>query len=140
MYSYFEDEDIEVVNWKGLKSFFKEWENQKEVNDYTKEKSMIKKDIKGKEYLTFEYWNDIKLISYWYEVDLIFLTLIAKYVEGRVEWDFENKDETGEVNFEDGECNITTGQINYYEWEAKRDINMDKLNPRLKKLMILNNL
>ncbi len=101
---------------------------------------MIKKDGRGEEYLTFGSWNDIKLISYWYEAQLIFLTLIAPYIEGRVEWDFESKDETGHITFEDGECRITTGQMDYKEWEAKKEINLDKLNKKLKKLMIIGEL
>ena len=70
----------------------------------------------------------------------IFLTLIAPYIEGRVEWDFENKDEMGSVEFGEGKCNVTTGQMSYQDWEAKGNLNLDKLNPQLKKLMILGNL
>ena len=59
MYSYFQDEDIGVKDWKGLKLFFKEWEKSKyNEKHYTTAKKMIKKDNKGKEYLTFESWNE----------------------------------------------------------------------------------
>ncbi len=144
MYSYFQDEDIEVKDWKGLKLFFKEWEKSENGEKYySTAKKMIKKDKKGKEYLTFESWSDIKLISYWYETQLIFLTLIAFYIEGMVEWNFESDDEAGYIDFEDGKCNITTGQMDYQEWEAKENFKkdtLDKLDKNLKKLMILGNL
>jgi len=146
MYSYFGDEDIEVKDWKGLKLFFEEWDKyQKEINEnkklyYATSKKMIKKNEDGKEYFTFEGWNDLKLISYWYDEQRIFFTLIAPYIEGSVDWEFESKDESGRIEFEDGKCNITTGQMDYQEWEAKENFNLDKLNPQLKKLMILGNL
>ena len=146
MYSFFGNEDIEFKDWNGLKFFFDEWENyqnQQENNKrlgYATKEKMVLKDGDGKEYLTFENWNEIKLISYWYEETLIFLTFISKYIEGDVEFEFENKDETGYIQFENGECKVNTGQMNYVEWNSNEGISLDKLPIKLKKLAILGNL
>ena len=77
-YSYFDYEDIEVKDWEGLKNFLELWE--KTNPDYwIKKEYMI--DEKEKSF-SFRDWSDIKLISYWYNLDLLFLECIAKYIEG----------------------------------------------------------
>lgn len=124
MYSYFADEDIGVTDWQGLKKYmarckkvFPKW-----YDDTLK--GMLNNKQKS---ITFSGWTDKKLISYWYAWDLIFLEGVAKYIEGRVEWDFESKDEAGYVEFEDGKCKITTGNMNWVEWVPADEISVKSL-------------
>ena len=147
MYSNFGWEDIRVEDWKGLKEFLKMW---KEINPTSwincKKIEMIYTGKEsGKEYFTFCNWDDMKLISYWYDLDLLFLNCVAKYISGEVEWNFENKDETGFINFENGECKITTGVMNYEEWKPTivlRDDrhNREPLSEKNKRLLTLSEL
>ena len=143
MYSYFEYEDISVNDWKGLKEFLKMW---KEINptSWINSKIMVYKN--GKEDLfSFDSWEDIKLISYWYDLDLLFLNCVAKYISGEVKWRFESDDETGFINFENGECKITTGNMTYKEWKPtivlKDDRhNRENLSEKNKRLLTLSEL
>jgi hypothetical protein len=137
-YSYFETEDIEVKDWDGLKLFLKKWAehypdswiNREKIHSDLQDYSMLQtiKDDKGveKEIFTFENWDNIKLISYWYPEILLFLELVAPYIEGRVDWHFENKDEAGYIEFSDNKCEITTGQMNWNSWYANENTDIEK--------------
>ena len=57
----------------------------------------------------------MKIISYWYEEFVAFLRDIAVFIDGNVYWDFENDDESGYVEFIDGEVIINTGQMNWQQ-------------------------
>ena len=133
MYSEFEYEDIEIKDLEGLKHFLKEWDKLQKGDNFSK---MIKKDDNAKEYLTFEDWDNIQLISYWYDEQLIFLDCIAKFIEGYVSWKFDNDDEDGSVSFEDGQCTVSTGQMKWTEWKPLSQIRKD-LDKKFKKLMII---
>jgi len=143
MYSYFGDEDIEVLDWNGLVEFFDFWdkyleENYKDDNleDYMSGEQMLNKKEKA---ISFESWSEIKLISYWYDFQLIFFELIAEYIEGRVEWDFENDDEAGNIGFNEGECEVSIGDM---EWSYRKPTKMldKKLPTEIKKRMMLKKL
>lgn len=139
MFSYFEHEDIEVNDWEGLLKFFKFWDNfvKKEYSGWEEmitSKTMLNEKDKT---ISFECWNEIKLISYWYDVQLLFLELVAEYISGNVKWDFECDDETGFVDFENGICNITTGVMKYVTstpMNSLRDINFPI---EIKKMLML---
>jgi len=149
MYSYFSDEDIKVLDWVGLKRFIDVYcETYKKDNEWWVVEKVISKMIRkreSEEYFTFGDWSDIKLISYWYDYQLIFLQGIAPFIEGRVSWDFESDDECGSLEFKNGECKITTGVMSYHNWkpmdnlrekdipsELKTQLVLDKLNQRTK--------
>jgi len=110
MYSYFKDDDLEVKNLVGLNVFLKRW--GKSFPDWKYMANLIQ-EADGKEKVTFREWDNIKLISYWYDETCLFLKCVAKYLEGYVYWDFENNDEGGYVEFEEGKCIIHTGQMNW---------------------------
>jgi len=112
MYSFFEDEDIEVKDLKGLKNFLKIWKE---------EYGVIPISLKGKQVSFAERWDNIKLISYWYDEDVLFFKAIAPYIEGQVRWRFENDDEAGFIEFTKGSCIIHTGQMNWDEEVAQVD-------------------
>lgn len=142
MMSYFETEDLEVTNWEGLLSFFEVWDKNcqnKWIKDIAHSSKMLDKENKT---ISFESWTDIKLISYWYDHYVIFLDLVAPYIEGRVEWEFESKDETGMVDFIGGKCEITTGEMKWMEntpndylnkntWEENQDLKKFKILQKL---------
>jgi hypothetical protein len=139
--SYFNDEDIQVKDWEGLVKFFKWWDkyvtNKKEPDYLLSEKMLNKKE----KTLTFEKWDDIKLISYFYDIQLIFLELVSEFIEGGVEWDFESKDETGSVNFSNGTCEITTGEMTYTTGKPEENIrDLEHLDKEIKRRLVLRNL
>ena len=143
MISYFEREDIEIKDWNGLLKFFEFWDKflKEKYGDLGWERVMSSKkmlDVKTKT-LSFESWDDMKLISYWYDVELIFLELISEYIEGDVDWTFENNNEAGGVRFEEGKCIINTGNMEWTEWKPQDDIS-GKLPKEIKKRFILKNL
>ena len=137
MYSHFSDEDIDVTDKEGLKLFLKDWGK---VNpDWWLNKKMIE-GFESKEGFSFGYWTDMKLISYWYSLDVAFLNCVAKYIEGGVSWEFENQDESANVRFESGECIIECGIMEYTDFTSKEMIDMDVINKKTKRLMICSNL
>jgi hypothetical protein len=103
-----------MKKWAEL--FPESWFNSKECK-------MI--DEKKKTF-TFANWNDLKLISYWYDEQLVFLKCVAKYLEGQVEWDFESNDEAGWVEFKDKECIIHTGQMDWQDWKPEQELRFTK--------------
>lgn len=142
-YSYFGDENIEVKDLEGLKKFLKIW--KKEYGGDGENYNIVKKRD-GKEIVTFEDWNEIKLISYYYDRQLLFFKLVAQYIEGNVSWEFESKEEAGDIEFKDGECLINTGQMNWTTWKPDESMGVGehrkdfKIPDTLKKLMIINSL
>lgn len=149
MYSTFSYEEIEVKDMEGLRAFLQRWKNTKwyvmgELSAGLNMFDIIRIQPESKkERVTFENWSDIKLISYWYTNEVLFLHCVAKYLEGIVEWDFENKDETGMVKFEDGECIIHTGIMQYAQTSSREFINdrEDKDEPQsVKEFLLLEDL
>lgn len=141
MYSFFEEEDIDVIDEKGLMSFLEDWE--KANPDWWANRKMVIRENKGeKKKLTFQNWNELKLISYWNPLEVAFLSCVAKYIEGYVHWNFEIDDESGNVRFEDGKCIIECGIMEYKDYSPKEIMGetIDKLNGKTKKLMICSNL
>jgi hypothetical protein len=130
MYSTFNSESIEITDLVGLKEYLNTWEEELSKIIKTQHartngnyewmlkltSNMLRKDEDGNDIFTFEDWTDLKLISYWYDIYLIFLNGVANYIEGDVYWDFENNDEAGYVIFEKKKCIIHTGQMKYDKW------------------------
>ncbi|MBW2970822.1 hypothetical protein KY320_01530 [Candidatus Woesearchaeota archaeon] len=121
MYSYFVDEeDIEIKDLEGLKNFLKVWKDK-----YGKEKwwwKIYEEDSLlvecGKETnFTFESWTEMKLISYWYTPNTVFLHCLGKYLKGYVRWNFETDDEAGWVEFTDKGTVIHSGQMMWSTWD-----------------------
>lgn len=147
-YSYFRDENLKVKDWNGLLNAFEIFDDylKRKGGDLTyweeRKKNMLNYENKT---ISFSCWDDIKLISYWYDDDLLFLELIAPFIEGSVEWDFENNDEGGWVEFQNKECIIHTieciihtGQMSWNEWKPLDDI--ENVDEKLSKAFILNKL
>ena len=138
MYSYFSNEEIKVLDKKSLDETIKTLKGC-----YIKQKwicEILAKMWDGNE-LTFSDWDDIKLISYWYDEQLVIFQCIAPYIQGEVYWTFENEDEAGWVEFNGGKCVLHIGQMEYKDFRTG-DIIRDKkeIPEQLKKLMILGNL
>ena len=115
--STFEGEDIVVTDKEGLRDFLLRWKplilKQQGKPDRLWEDN-IYNILFGGEFASFERWDEIKLISYWYENELIFLRLIAKYITGYVKWSLYGND-VARVSFEDGKCEIRLGKMQYDE-------------------------
>lgn len=145
MYSYFEDEDIEVKDLEGLKSFLERW--KKNFGDEGDKHGtpdlcldIIKKNDKGEEYVSFVDWNDVKLISYWYTLDCLFFKCVAKYIEGSVTWEFENKDEAGWIEFSKGLCVLHIGQMNWSEHNPEELMRDDEIDKKTKDFLLVEDL
>ena len=118
MSSYFTNEDFEIKDWEGLSTFMKKW-REMFPESWIGSKDCLMINEKDKTF-TFDNWTDLKLVSYWYDEQLVFLKCVAKYLEGQVEWDFESKDEAGWVEFRNKECIIHTGQMTWQDWKPEQ--------------------
>ena len=126
-YSNFEDEDIKIINLEGLKIFLKRWSKTFSDNVVTKSmRDILKEDEKGNWYATFEGWDNIKLVSYWYSEECLFLYCIGKYIRGYVRWGFENDDESGYVEFTDNGTVVHTGVMQWHKWKPTENIDDKK--------------
>lgn len=114
MYSYFSYEDIKVIDSKGLVEFLFKAKDDKEYNAYMYE-SFLNDLIDGKPY-SFEEWDNIKLISYWYPHQVLFLQELGKYIEGNVQFSFETEEEGAIIEFKDGETTIKIGRMEYRDF------------------------
>ncbi len=139
MYSSFNYEEIEVKDKEGLKSFLGDW---KRANPTWWLNERMIDSLEGEDDFSFGCWDNMKLISYWYSIDVAFLNCVAKYIEGNVMWEFENADESGNVKFENGKCIIETGVMRYTNVTPKDMMGekMDDINEKTKRLMICSNL
>jgi hypothetical protein len=152
MRSSFDWEEIEVKDWKGLEEFIKiyvkyygkDWEvhntEGKVISNIISE--MIVKGEEGCErQFSFESWDNIKLISYYYDNQIIFFEGISPFIEGEVHWRFETDEESCSVEFRDGVCFIEFGTMNYQTKLAKSQIKeRDKIPEEIKNHIAVNEL
>jgi len=116
MYSTFEDEEIEVTDAKGLTEFLIKTQSDTSNCEYMYE-SFLKDLIDGKPY-SFEDWDSLKLISYWYSNQVIFLKELGKYINGWVRFSFETGDQDAIIRFTNGETIIELGNMKYDKYTA----------------------
>ena len=137
MYSNFDYEDINVLDFEGLKRTLEIIRSNNDFCPYIFTKDMLELNEQEKT-LSFEGWNDIKLISYWYDEIVLCLELISPYIEGKVSFTFETNDEGGYFEFENGKCIITKGTMNWDSFESEKffsDLNfMKKQSKEIQKL------
>jgi hypothetical protein len=140
MYSFFDHEDIEIIDYEGLVNFLEEWENNPEFESW--KELMSKKALLNEEKrtLSFESWSDIKLISYWYPPQVVFLNSIARFIEGYVAWTFETSDEAGSVHFEDGKAEFRFGVMDWHDWKAEDLISKRDMSDTLQRYLAVSNL
>jgi len=69
------------------------------------------------EKIAYALFDDMKIISYWYEGYLYLLREVAQYLSGTAKLNFETNDEFAEINFEDGEASVKTGQVVWGDFE-----------------------
>jgi hypothetical protein len=149
MYSYFTTDDLEIIDYDGLVDFLERWEQMLKEEGETEEwgRLMSRKALlnEKEKTISFSCWNDIKLISYWYDLEVIFLKCIAKYLIGTIVWDFESEEEAGWVEFENGDCIIHTGQMTWANMGAmemlgdawERECPCGRTEEKLKKFLML---
>lgn len=112
-YSSFDYDDITVTDAKGLVDFLLKIKNKDKCERYEyMYKDFLENVIDGKQY-SFESWDDIKLISYWYEHQVMFLSLISKYMDGNVSFTFEDNETKAEIVFNNGKTIIKLGDYVY---------------------------
>ena len=119
-YTSVDDSDVEIKDLENLKLLFEKIKSG-EIKYSDDVKYLVEElDIKYNEYrkihqLIFMGWDNMKIISYWYDHMVELLRDIAVFVEGPVYLTFETQDEGGRIEFENGECIIHTGQMNWQE-------------------------
>jgi len=126
MASFFDNEDIEVVDMAGLKIFLKDILARNNPNysgnDYVEEGLGLKADdidkLTDKDTISFEGFDDWKIISYWYPEMVMFFRDLAVFIDGYVQFNFEDEDERARIEFADGECQIDIGKMNYEKYPA----------------------
>lgn len=119
--SFFEWEDIKVIDKDGLKEFRDKVlkapvypeikEGYRESFDYKSYKEYWDQ-IKPEEF-TFEAFHEWKIISYWYSEFIAFLRDIAMFIEGEVHFSFESNDQASYITFENGKAIINIGEMKY---------------------------
>jgi len=121
MASYFADEDISVVDMAGLKIFLKDIlagnNPNYSDNSYVEEGLGLRADdidkLVGTDTISFEGFDDWKIISYWYPEMVMFFRDVAVFIDGYVSFNFEDEDERARIEFADGEAIIHIGRMHY---------------------------
>lgn len=152
MYSFFDYEDIEVLDMEGLRKaiieFKKHFPNsivsyiEDDKNKDMPNNKMIRKESEVKtryatvgEHFTFEDWDNIKLITYWSVEDVLFFDMIAPYIEGEVHWTFETGAESGYVEFINGKAILQLGEMKYTAHPTREDLRfVDKIPEALEQM------
>lgn len=129
-YTAIVDENIEIVNPEGLKSYIKAVLNEEIYKGNPEIKKYIEaitepKFADGESIISFYGWDNWKIISYWYSEMVMVLRDLAVFINGNVELEFENNDEAGEIWFEDGNCIIKTAQLQW-QYNKPEDILSNK--------------
>jgi len=117
MYSFFSWENIEITDKKGLFDWLMSIKDDEEYGDWMFEDYLV--DIIDKNEFSFENWDNIKLISYWYKEQIKFLDKISDFIEGEVRWTFESDDESAFVKFKDGETIFNLGIMEFKQLTAE---------------------
>jgi hypothetical protein len=115
-YSYYVQEHITIKDKRGFKKYLKDCANNPYFRDY---KEIIEGMLKKREDCLFEDWDDIKLISYWYDEEVKFFDGLGKFLEGFIEWNFENPTESAEILFEKKKTIFNLGVMKYDRYSAK---------------------
>lgn len=119
-YSYLKNEEIFCSDIKGLK-YLKEYNVKNKIPYW--EILEIKKCSKGfnanalhwNYSVSFDKFDGLKIITYWYEDFLIFLRDVAQFLEGHVNFVFENDEKCARLEFEDGKVKIFLGSVQWRE-------------------------
>lgn len=124
MYTYIDGDDVEIIDKNGLKKYLKECKEKKISYGDSHEGVEIIDDQ-----LDFSRMNGWKIISYWYDDFVAFLRDIAVFVNGDVYMRFENQDQGGHIEFQDGECIIHWGVMNWFQDTADNFLKGEHTQP-----------
>lgn len=117
MYSYFEYEDIKIIDGKGLVDYMFKLKNEDKNGEQEWIYGKFLRGLVDGDNYSFDEWTDMKLISYWYDEQVEMLKELGKYLEGKVKWNFENQEETAIVYFKDKKTKFTLGNLQYKDFE-----------------------
>lgn len=120
MYSYFEEEDIKVIDGIGFVKFLYEYTETENGKFYYKDLNDAKVKFLENGKFSLDFLNDTKLISYWYNQTCHLLNEVAKYIEGYAEFGFETEEEKVRLEFYDKKCKII---LSKREWEVTGEHN-----------------
>jgi hypothetical protein len=82
---------------------------------------------------TFEqFFDDCKIIGYWYDGFMFFLRDLAEYIEGTIVLGFETGDEKAEIAFEDGDIIIRIAEMVYQPDRTAEDFGLPPLSAKQK--------
>ncbi len=133
MYTNIMQPDVDVVDMDGLKEYLKKLKNG-EYPQYTQKDSMfsdynenigptyadaLELDEKNK-ILSFQGFDNWKIISYWYDLFITFLRDIAVYLDGRVEMEYETNELGAFIDFMGGQCYINVGEMTWTKYSPEQ--------------------
>lgn len=111
-YTYFIEEDIEIIDKDGLADFLKKAKDgtytEYQQNEYVNELEI--------DNFTFEVFDSWKIISYWYDDFVTLLRDLAIFIKGSAKFVFETDDECAEIIFSDHKCKISIGKMQYSDY------------------------
>jgi len=132
MASYFNGEHIDIVNKEGLLKFL---ENAGKRDEYKHYADALKVNENTVSFESFDGW---KIISYWYPSFCEFLNGLAIFVEGYVEFTFEDPNQMAMIHFRDGDVFVNLGRMKFEEVQVQELSNdMDTLSKLLKREKLL---
>ncbi len=143
-YTTVEYSDIEVANMAGLKKYLEDVKAGKYKPFTKKHKDRYSRELNYESFqqwanaleikedtLNFSGWSGWKIISYWYDELVILLRDLAIFIDGEVYLEFESHEEGGKIEFDDGECTIHTGTMEWHSNTAEDFTNLPKLKKAL---------
>jgi hypothetical protein len=111
---------IKIVDVEGLKQWLheKDYLEKQHSYDYIKEACIkhlnpMELTKEGEYEDFFSFMDDWKIVSYWYKDCCQFFKEIALYIDGSVSFWGEDNAQCATITFEDGECNISCGEMKY---------------------------
>lgn len=139
--SHISNENITITDVEGLKQWLNEKDNLTEKEhsyNYIKEACIKHLTPKGEDEFYgliageyeefFNFMDDWKIVSYWYKDCCQFFKEIALYIEGNVRFDGEDGEQCANIEFEEGICKISCGNMEYNDYTPE-NIGDGKLTP-----------
>ena len=118
-YSYYEYEDIEIKDQKGLIAYIEQWNKIFVEHSYLTRNMIENIQSEDKKCIVlFEAWNSYKIIQYWYEPMVCFLRGIAKFIEGEVVFIHETNEERAKIIFNEGTLTVELGRMEYKTFDS----------------------
>jgi len=135
-YSQIDECEAEIIDLEGLKTFLNDVKNNKygfpdDIIELSKELKIKSDHIS--DHLSFEKWDSIKIIGYYYSEMLSFLDCLATFIEGMISFIAEDNNEKLEIYFDDAEINFEIYEMKSVSYKPK-ELTKYKIPDEIKQL------